>query len=227
MNGYRHQVDANTVLNFGSMFIDVQTRNSIEEPMIWRFHYTDEERKELVEWLYLRCTSDYIVDSLIFDSVGLPWQAEDLDTMSFSFRGTRPRDPRYLLIRMDERECTNLANALALAWAFTPNDYQGLTKLTAEYYGIPVEPIAYLAMGLAGESGEVADKVKKLYRDHNGILSTDLIESISSEIADSLWYCARLLDELGVPLEEAMHNNLAKLQSRVARGTLHGNGDKR
>ena len=77
------------------------------------------------------------------------------------------------------------------------------------------------------QAGEVADKVKKVMRDRNGVFDAETREAIKLELGDVLWYVAQLSQELGYDLEEVAIANLNKLSSRAARGRLGGNGDDR
>ncbi len=100
------------------------------------------------------------------------------------------------------------------------DDYQKKTGETAVY---PEEnAIEYLALGLNGEAGEVAEKVKKSIRDDK-----ELGDDIRDEIGDCLWYIARLLDELGYEMSEAAEANIDKLFDRKDRGKIKGSGDNR
>ena len=90
------------------------------------------------------------------------------------------------------------------------------------YKGADVGPLAFYALGVAGEAGEVAEKVKKYYRDGN-IATAD----IALELGDVLWYVTRLAAHLGWSLEDIMAMNLTKLRSRRSRGTQRGSGDNR
>ena len=81
--------------------------------------------------------------------------------------------------------------------------------------------LEYLSLGLVGEAGEVANKVKKIIRDKK----TDV--DVAGEIGDVLWYCAMLADYFGVDLGKIMEDNIDKLQSRKKRGVLGGSGDSR
>ena len=104
----------------------------------------------------------------------------------------------------------------------TATEYQRKAKETAIF---PADKaLEYLSLGLVGEAGEVANKVKKLIRDKKILLDTTVI---SSEIGDVLWYCAMLADYLDVNLGKIMDDNLDKLKSRKQRGTLGGTGDNR
>lgn len=81
--------------------------------------------------------------------------------------------------------------------------------------------LAYTTLGLAGEAGEIANKVKKVIRDGR---STD---GIADELGDVLWYLAAVANELGADLGDIADANLAKLASRAKRGKLGGSGDNR
>lgn len=106
----------------------------------------------------------------------------------------------------------------------TLNEYQYKAMETAIY---PM-PCIYPALGLAGEAGEVANKVKKVIRDANSDFeSNERKKAIAEEIGDVLWYCATLAHDLGFSLEEICQMNYEKLLSRKNRNKLHGNGDNR
>ncbi|QFG07952.1 nucleotide pyrophosphohydrolase [Streptomyces phage Intolerant] len=87
--------------------------------------------------------------------------------------------------------------------------------------------LAYVALGLAGEAGEVANKVKKILRDKGGVLNVRDAAEIAEEAGDVLWYLAQLCTELGADIGQVAALNLAKLESRAMRGKLQGNGDHR
>lgn len=103
------------------------------------------------------------------------------------------------------------------------NDYQKECLKTGVYPR--THSIVYPALGLAGEAGEVADKVKKILRDD--IDSPEYREQIMLELGDVLWYAAVLAHDLGYDLETVARRNLDKLRARQQRGTLHGSGDDR
>ncbi len=105
------------------------------------------------------------------------------------------------------------------------NDYQEAARQTAAY---PKEiGLAYVALGLAGEAGEVANKVKKIYRDKGGELDASTAAVLVRELGDVLWYCAMLATELSLSLESVASQNIWKLASRRERGVIQGDGDDR
>ena len=105
------------------------------------------------------------------------------------------------------------------------NEYQKVAVTTAIY---PAQhKILYPALGLAGEAGEVANKVKKLMRDGVDKMPDDWREQLASEIGDVLWYCAALSEDLGYTLGRIARENESKLANRKKKGTIHGSGDKR
>ena len=106
------------------------------------------------------------------------------------------------------------------------NQYQQGARATARYPQVGSNPI-YPTLGLCGEAGEVADKVKKVIRDDDGVFSESMRESLKLELGDVLWYVAQLCTELDLDLAEVAAANLAKLASRAARNVIGGSGDQR
>jgi NTP pyrophosphatase (non-canonical NTP hydrolase) len=105
------------------------------------------------------------------------------------------------------------------------SEYQRQSRRTAEY---PREAwLAYPALGLAGEAGEVAEHAKKAIRDDGGKVGEERRAAMAKELGDVLWYVAQLATELGLDLDEIATRNLEKLRSRQARGVLSGSGDDR
>lgn len=82
-------------------------------------------------------------------------------------------------------------------------------------------------LGLVGESGEFADKVKKILRDDNGKLSGEKHDLLKKELGDVMWYVSTLADLLDTSIGEVAELNVQKLADRKKRGTLSGSGDKR
>ena len=82
-------------------------------------------------------------------------------------------------------------------------------------------------LGLVGEAGETADKIKKLIRDKDGVASDTDREMIVKELGDTLWYIASIARYLDVSLSDVAEGNLEKLESRWQRNKLHGEGDER
>ena len=103
--------------------------------------------------------------------------------------------------------------------------YQKVALTTAIY---PREQaIIYPTLGLTGEAGEVANKVKKIIRDGSDKNDDSLVSEIKSEIGDCLWYIAVLADDIGCKLSDIANTNLVKLANRKEKGTIGGSGDKR
>ena len=104
--------------------------------------------------------------------------------------------------------------------------YQRRSRETARYPDVDTNPI-YPTLGLCGEAGEVADKVKKVLRDQGGTFDADSLDGLRLELGDVLWYVSQLATELHLSLDEIAEANLAKLASRVARDVIAGSGDRR
>lgn len=105
------------------------------------------------------------------------------------------------------------------------NEYQEQAVATA-IYG-QGQSIIYPTLGLAGEAGEVAEKVKKVLRDKGGIFTDEIKLEIAKEASDVLWYISALARDLGYSLEEIAEINLSKLKSRQERNVISGSGDNR
>lgn len=105
------------------------------------------------------------------------------------------------------------------------NDYCKAAASTDRYPN-ECKPWVY-ALGVTGEAGELADKIKKVYRDGNGVFRTEERHEIMKELGDVLWYVTRLGATLGFSLEEIAAQNMAKLADRAKRGVIGGSGDNR
>lgn len=108
----------------------------------------------------------------------------------------------------------------------TFDEYQAASRKTAKYPDIG-HNVAYPTLGLAGEAGEVAERVKKMYRDDGGVLAPQRRDALKAELGDVLWYVAALCSELGLSMEDVAAHNVRKLQDRQARNVISGDGDER
>lgn len=106
------------------------------------------------------------------------------------------------------------------------NEYQEKSRKTA-LYPDKDNNFIYPTLGLSGEAGEVAEKIKKVIRDKNGVIDDETREEIEKELGDVLWYVSQIATELGLSLDEIGEKNIEKLYSRMERGKLQGNGDNR
>lgn len=88
-------------------------------------------------------------------------------------------------------------------------------------------PLVYPTMGLVNEAGEVAGKVKKIFRDKGGEIGEEDRQALKKELGDVLWYLAQICTELDLSLQEVAEANLTKLFSRLERGKIRGDGDER
>ena len=105
--------------------------------------------------------------------------------------------------------------------------YQKQAMTTAVYPGRGAGNFTYPDLGLAGETGEVCEKLKKAIRDEGGRISEERRSLLAKELGDVLWYVATLSMELGLDLETIAAGNLAKLAARKEAGKIHGSGDLR
>lgn len=106
------------------------------------------------------------------------------------------------------------------------NDYQKSAEKSAAYPDIGAR-FVYPALGLAGEAGEVVEKVKKIFRNYNGVITEEWRDAIKRELGDVLWYVAMLAQDFGFTLEDVAQTNLDKLASRMERDVVHSDGDNR
>lgn len=105
-------------------------------------------------------------------------------------------------------------------------EYQKKSRVTAKYPNAGKNYV-YPTLGLAGESGEVAEKIKKVIRDKSGVVDEETREMIKKELGDVLWYVSQIATELGLNLDDIAEHNIEKLYSRMERGKLSGSGDER
>ena len=113
----------------------------------------------------------------------------------------------------------------------TFEEYQSLSRRTAKYTeseaanfnGLPIYPV----LGLLGEAGEVAEKMKKIIRDNNGVIDDERRDLLVKELGDVLWYLSQVCTDLNLSFDEVAKTNLHKLFSRLERGVISGDGDNR
>lgn len=108
----------------------------------------------------------------------------------------------------------------------TFEEYQEASRRTAKYPNAG-KNFVYPTLGLSGEAGEVAEKVKKILRDADGVVSDEARMAIKKELGDVLWYVSQLATEFGFSLEDVAKGNLEKLLSRLERDVISGSGDDR
>lgn len=99
-------------------------------------------------------------------------------------------------------------------------EYQKLSRRTASYPNIgkkEEDNFLYPVLGLLGKSGEVVEKVKKLFRDDKGVLTQERKEMLKKELGDVLWYLVQIVTELGLDLDDIAKENIEKLYSRLER----------
>ncbi|MGI8470501.1 MAG: nucleoside triphosphate pyrophosphohydrolase family protein [Pyrinomonadaceae bacterium] len=100
-------------------------------------------------------------------------------------------------------------------------DYKNaITPMIVYPRATKIEALQYLALGLNGEAGEVADQIKKAMRNDDGEISVERLVKLRSELGDVLWYLTRLADELETNLAEVANENVEKLLARKEQGTL-------
>jgi NTP pyrophosphatase (non-canonical NTP hydrolase) len=100
-------------------------------------------------------------------------------------------------------------------------EIRGMIKL------LDLIPLLYTALGLAGETGEILEKIKKQLRDKGGEITQEFKDTISKELGDAEWYHKNMATELGLNSSDIAEANIEKLASRKARGVLQGSGDNR
>jgi NTP pyrophosphatase (non-canonical NTP hydrolase) len=107
------------------------------------------------------------------------------------------------------------------------NEYQGRAAETAIYPGKgEIQGLTYVSLGLTGEAGEIANKVKKIVRGDTE-LTPQVREDLAAELGDVMWYVSQVAEEIGYDLSDICSYNIDKLESRKNRGVLNGSGDNR
>lgn len=123
-----------------------------------------------------------------------------------------------------------IVNFISLGGNMRFSDYHSRAMKTAQYKSGTLRALSYTTLGLTGEAGEVAERIKKILREDDRDLQEvikEKKEAIVKEMGDVLWYLAALANEIGVNLEDVADANLAKLDSRYKRGVIYGDGDNR
>ena len=105
-------------------------------------------------------------------------------------------------------------------------DYQTKSRMTAQFPSIG-HPVIYPTLGLVNEAGEVAGKIKKVFRDKGGEINEETRSALKAELGDVLWYLAQVATELDLSLDEIAEYNIDKLMDRLERGKIKGDGDNR
>src|SRR5258708_15316332 len=101
------------------------------------------------------------------------------------------------------------------------NEYQRFTATTAQYPNKGnLMGLVYAMIGASGECGELLNKLKKVLRDDNGVLSEEVKAKLADETSDTVWYISQIFTELGISFEDAMQSNISKLTSRLERGVI-------
>jgi len=107
-------------------------------------------------------------------------------------------------------------------------EYQSKARMTAIYPGkFELMGLMYVCLGLCGETGEFAEKIKKMIRDDNGVMTKERQDLIMKELGDVLWYIANICSELKISMNDVAYMNLEKLYNRKVEDKLHGDGDNR
>jgi len=109
---------------------------------------------------------------------------------------------------------------------FSFSEYQEKARQTAIYPDLGKNPY-YPTLGLVGEAGEIANKVKKIMRDKDGKIDEETRDDIKKELGDVLWYVSAVATEFGLDMSEIAYKNYEKLKKRMEEGKIKGNGDNR
>lgn len=108
----------------------------------------------------------------------------------------------------------------------TFEEYQKLSRKTA-IYPDKDNNFIYPTLGLTGEAGEVAEKIKRVLTENNGVVDDLKRQEIKKELGDVLWYLSQIATELDLSLDDIATFNVEKISSRQERNKLSGDGDNR
>ena len=106
------------------------------------------------------------------------------------------------------------------------NEYQTLALRTAAPKDKKNE-LFHLLLGLCGEAGEIAEKTKKIVRDHESDFAKLDQSDLTKELGDVLWHVAVIANYFNISLDEVGETNIQKLADRLKRGAIGGSGDDR
>jgi NTP pyrophosphatase (non-canonical NTP hydrolase) len=107
------------------------------------------------------------------------------------------------------------------------NEYQKRALTTALSSNTDFQDLMHWVLGINGEAGEIAEKMKKIIRDKNGVMTEEDKKDFGKEMGDVLWYLAVFANHLGLKLDDVAQANLDKLADRKMRDVLRGSGDNR
>ncbi len=108
------------------------------------------------------------------------------------------------------------------------DEYEKLASRTGVFEGKVAEnPLMYLGLGVTSEAGEVADKIKKIMRNDQGVISTERKEALKFELGDVLWYLSQISRQIGIPFSGVATANIEKLADRAKRNVISSDGDNR
>jgi NTP pyrophosphatase (non-canonical NTP hydrolase) len=106
------------------------------------------------------------------------------------------------------------------------NEYQKWARTTAQYPDIG-KNLIYPILGLCGETGEIAEKIKKVIRNDGGVMTPEKRTELAKELGDVVWYVATIASELGITFDDVIRLNKEKLESRKVRDAIKSTGDNR
>ncbi len=109
----------------------------------------------------------------------------------------------------------------------TLDEYQAAALTTAQWHGDELIDLTHWALGVTGEAGEIAEKVKKIIRDAKGEVSAEAKQEIMKEVGDVLWYLSILSHHLGYKFDVVGQHNIEKLKNRKQQNKISGSGDNR
>lgn len=133
---------------------------------------------------------------------------------------------KHCVISIGQKMTSKRKNSCSVDSSYSFNDYQTASEHTAIYPN-KGNNVVYPTLGLNGEAGEVAEKVKKLIRDTDGVITEEFRCAIKKELGDCMWYISAMCHELGLSMEDVAMTNIEKLTSRMERNRIGGSGDNR